>query len=108
MVIENRPGAGRNTDTGQVAQNANDSHVFVVSTNGPLVYNTVVYSKLSYDPFTELRRPTVYDAAACHDSLGACSTRDASELNLGSPCMRAQFPARLLQSGCSEWRNTLA
>ena len=55
VVIENRPGAGGNTGTGQVAKTANDNHVFVVSTNGPLVYNTVLYSKLSYDPFTELR-----------------------------------------------------
>jgi len=55
VVIENRPGAGGNTGTGQVAKTANDPHVFVVSTNGPLVYNTVLYSKLSYDPFTELR-----------------------------------------------------
>lgn len=55
VVIENRPGAGGNNGTGQVAKSAGDGYTFVLSTNGPLVYNTVLYPKLGYDPFTELR-----------------------------------------------------
>lgn len=55
VVIENRPGAGGNNGTGAVAKAAGDGYTFVVSTNGPLVYNTVLYPKLGYDPFTELR-----------------------------------------------------
>jgi tripartite-type tricarboxylate transporter receptor subunit TctC len=55
VVIENRVGAGGNTGTGAVAKAAGDGYTFVISTNGPLVYNTVLYKKLSYDPFTELR-----------------------------------------------------
>ena len=38
-----------------VAKAAGDGYTFVISTNGPLVYNTVLYKKLPYDPFTELR-----------------------------------------------------
>lgn len=55
VIIENRVGAGGNTGTGAVAKAAGDGYTFVISTNGPLVYNTVLYKKLSYDPFTELR-----------------------------------------------------
>lgn len=55
VIIENRPGAGGNTGSGVVAKSAGDGYTFLISTNGPLVYNTVIYKKLSYDPFTELR-----------------------------------------------------
>jgi len=55
VVIENRVGAGGNTGSGFVAKSAGDGYTFLISTNGPLVYNTVLYKKLSYDPFTELR-----------------------------------------------------
>jgi tripartite-type tricarboxylate transporter receptor subunit TctC len=55
VVIENRAGGGGNNGTGAVAKAAGDGYTFVISTNGPLVYNTVLYKKLSYDPFTELR-----------------------------------------------------
>jgi tripartite-type tricarboxylate transporter receptor subunit TctC len=55
VVVENRAGAGGNTGTGAVAKSAGDGYTYVISTNGPLVYNTQLYSKLGYDPFTELR-----------------------------------------------------
>jgi tripartite-type tricarboxylate transporter receptor subunit TctC len=55
VIVENRAGAGGNTGTGVVAKAAGDGYSYVISTNGPLVYNTVLYSNLSYDPFKELR-----------------------------------------------------
>jgi tripartite-type tricarboxylate transporter receptor subunit TctC len=55
VVIENRVGAGGNVGTGAVAKAPGDGYTFVVSTNGPLVYNTVLHKKLPYDPFTDLR-----------------------------------------------------
>ncbi|MDI1237730.1 MAG: tripartite tricarboxylate transporter substrate-binding protein [Polaromonas sp.] len=55
VIIDNRAGAGGNNGTGAVAKSAGDGYTFVISTNGPLVYNTVLYKKLPYDPFTELR-----------------------------------------------------
>ena len=55
IVVENRVGAGGNVGTGAVAKAAGDGYSFVISTNGPLVYNTRIYSKLGYDPYTELR-----------------------------------------------------
>ena len=55
VIVDNRAGAGGNTGTGAVAKSAGDGYTFVISTNGPLVYNTVLYNNLSYDPFKELR-----------------------------------------------------
>jgi tripartite-type tricarboxylate transporter receptor subunit TctC len=54
VVIENRAGAGGNIGTGAVARATPDGYTVVISTNGPLVNNTVLYSKLGYDPFREL------------------------------------------------------
>lgn len=62
VLVENRPGGGGNNGTGQVAKAPGDGYTFLVSTNGPLVYNTVLYKKLGYDPFTELR-PVVLGGA---------------------------------------------
>lgn len=55
VLVENKPGAGGNTGTGTVAKAAGDGYTYVISTNGPLVYNTVLYPNLNYDPFKELR-----------------------------------------------------
>lgn len=55
VVVDNRPGAGGDNGTASVAKAAGDGYTFLVSTNGPLVYNTVIYEHLGYDPFTELR-----------------------------------------------------
>ena len=55
FIVENRPGAGGNNGTGSVAHSPGDGYTFLISTNGPLVYNTVLYHKLPYDPFKELR-----------------------------------------------------
>jgi len=55
VIIENRAGGGGNNGTGAVAKAAGDGYTFLISTNGPLVYNTVLFKKLPYDPFTELR-----------------------------------------------------
>ena len=55
VVIDNKPGAGGNNGTASVAKAAGDGYTFLVSTNGPLVYNTVLYKHLGYNPFTELR-----------------------------------------------------
>ncbi len=55
VVVENRAGAGGNNGTGAIAKSPGDGYSYVISTNGPLVYNTVLYKKLPYDPFTELK-----------------------------------------------------
>ena len=59
LIIVNRPGAGGNTGTDYVAKAAPDGYTFLMSTNGPLVYNTVLIEKLPYDPFRDLAPVTL-------------------------------------------------
>ena len=76
VVVENRAGAGGNSGTGAVAKSPGDGYTYVISTNGPLVYNTVLYSKLGYDPFTELK-PVVLAGGQAN----VCAVRTDSGIN---------------------------
>jgi tripartite-type tricarboxylate transporter receptor subunit TctC len=76
VLIENRAGAGGNNGTGAVAKSPGDGYTYVISTNGPLVYNTVMYEKLPYDPFTELK-PVVLAGGQAN----VCAVRADSGIN---------------------------
>ena len=76
VVVDNRAGAGGNNGTGAIAKSPGDGYTFLVSTNGPLVYNTVLYKKLPYDPFTELR-PVVLGGSQAN----ICAVRSDSGIN---------------------------
>ena len=54
FVIENRAGGGGNAGTDVVAKSAPDGSTFVLSVNAPMVYNTILYKNLPYDPFKDL------------------------------------------------------
>ncbi|MBT2303775.1 tripartite tricarboxylate transporter substrate binding protein [Variovorax paradoxus] len=54
LVVDNKPGAGGNSGTDLVAKAAPDGYTFLLSVNAPLVYNTVLYKNLPYDPFRDL------------------------------------------------------
>jgi tripartite-type tricarboxylate transporter receptor subunit TctC len=53
VIVENKAGAGGNIGTLAAAKAAPDGYTIGVSITGPLVNNTVLYSKLGYDPFKE-------------------------------------------------------
>jgi tripartite-type tricarboxylate transporter receptor subunit TctC len=76
VIIDNRAGAGGNNGTGAVAKAPGDGYTFLISTNGPLVYNTVMYAKLPYDPFTELR-PVVLAGGQAN----VCAVRADSDIH---------------------------
>ncbi|WP_082521909.1 Bug family tripartite tricarboxylate transporter substrate binding protein [Ramlibacter sp. Leaf400] len=76
VVVENRPGAGGNNGTGAVAKSPGDGYTYVISTNGPLVYNTVLYKNLPYNPFTELK-PVVLAGGQAN----VCTVRSDSGIN---------------------------
>ena len=76
VVIDNKPGAGGNNGTASVAKASGDGYTFLVSTNGPLVYNTVIYKQLGYNPFTELR-PDVLGGSQAN----VCAVRTDSGIN---------------------------
>src|SRR3990170_3614114 len=63
VIVENRPGAGGNLGTALIAKAAPDGYTIGLSIGGPLAVNTVLYSKLPYDPFTDLAPITLVAAS---------------------------------------------
>ena len=54
FVIENKPGASGNIGTDAVAKAAPDGSTIGISIGGPLAINTLLFSKLPYDPKTDI------------------------------------------------------
>jgi tripartite-type tricarboxylate transporter receptor subunit TctC len=58
FVIENKPGASGNTGTDAVAKAEPDGATIGISIGGPLAINTLLFSKLPYDPKTDIAAVT--------------------------------------------------
>src|SRR5438093_97236 len=94
--VENKPGASGNLGTEAVVRAEPDGGTIGLSIVGPLALNTLLFSKLSYDPFTELAlisrivdQPSVLAVnadvpARSTSELIALIKRDAAKLNFGS------------------------
>src|SRR5215210_1148806 len=54
FVVENKPGASGNTGTDAIAKAAPDGYTIGVSIGGPLAINTLLFSKLPYDPAKDI------------------------------------------------------
>jgi tripartite-type tricarboxylate transporter receptor subunit TctC len=54
FVVENKPGAGGNTGTDAVAKADPDGYTLAYTASGPLAINKTMFSKLPYDPETDL------------------------------------------------------
>src|ERR1700744_6610373 len=54
FVIDNKPGASGNIGTDAVAKAAPDGATIGISIGGPLAINTLLFSKLPYDPQTDI------------------------------------------------------
>jgi tripartite-type tricarboxylate transporter receptor subunit TctC len=80
FVIENKPGAGGNTGTDAVAKAAPDGATIGVSIGGPLAINTILFSKLPYDPKKDIapvtQLVTMPSALAVHPDLGVKTVAD--------------------------------
>jgi tripartite-type tricarboxylate transporter receptor subunit TctC len=55
VVVENRPQAGGTVAAGEVARSAPDGHTWLLGFNGPVAFAPHLYSKLAYNPLTELQ-----------------------------------------------------
>lgn len=79
VIVENKPGAGGNSGTDLVAKAAPDGYTFLLSVNAPLVYNTVLYKRLPYDPFRDLAPVTLAattpNVCAVSNSMGVDSVK---------------------------------
>ena len=54
FIIENKPGASGMTGTDTVAKAEPDGYTIGVSIGGPLAINTLLFSKMPYDPFKDV------------------------------------------------------
>jgi tripartite-type tricarboxylate transporter receptor subunit TctC len=54
VIVENKPGAGGNVGTNQVAKSAPDGYTIVMGTNGPLAGNLALVNDMPYDPLKDL------------------------------------------------------
>ncbi|WP_458761324.1 Bug family tripartite tricarboxylate transporter substrate binding protein [Afipia sp. TerB] len=59
FVVENKPGAGGNIGTDTVAKAAPDGATIGISLGGPLAINTLLFSKLPYDPAKDIATITM-------------------------------------------------
>jgi tripartite-type tricarboxylate transporter receptor subunit TctC len=55
VLVENRSGAGGGIGTDYVAKSAPDGYTLLLTIPGPITANLALYSKLPYDPRTDLR-----------------------------------------------------
>ena len=96
FVIENKPGASGNIGTDAVAKADPDGYTIGVSIGGPLAINTLLFSKLPYDPARDIapitQLVTQPSILAVHASLGintvaeliAQIKKDPGKFNFGS------------------------
>src|SRR5215210_737268 len=96
FLVENKPGASGNTGTDAIAKAAPDGTTIGVSIGGPLAINTLLFSKLPYDPKADLApitqlvtQPSVLavNSSVMVNSAGelvALLKREPSQYNFGS------------------------
>jgi len=96
FVVENKAGAGGNTGTDAVAKADPDGSTIGVSIGGPLAINTILFSKLPYDPKKDIapvtQLVTMPSALVVSSALGVNSVaelvallkRDPGKYNFGS------------------------
>jgi tripartite-type tricarboxylate transporter receptor subunit TctC len=80
FVVENKPGASGNIGTDAVAKADPDGATIGVSIGGPLAINTILFSKLPYDPKKDIaavtQLVTMPSALVVNNSLGVNSVAE--------------------------------
>jgi tripartite-type tricarboxylate transporter receptor subunit TctC len=88
FYVENRPGAGGNTGTGQVAQAPPDGHTLIVVSTGFMV-NPSLYAKVPYDPVKDFAPITLVavspNVMTVHPSVPAKTVKELVELIKATP-----------------------
>ena len=89
FVVENKPGASGNIGTDAVAKAAPDGGTIGVSIGGPLAINTLLFSKLPYDPKKDITAVTQLitqpSALAINPDLKINSVKDLVALIKANP-----------------------
>jgi tripartite-type tricarboxylate transporter receptor subunit TctC len=89
FVVEDKPGASGNTGTDAVAKAEPDGYTLGISIGGPLAINPLLFSKMPYDPKTDLAAVTMVatqpSALAVNTKLGVNSVAELIALLKKSP-----------------------
>jgi len=89
FVVENKPGAGGNTGTDDVAKAEPDGSTIGVSIGGPLAINTLLFGNLPYDPKKDLALITTLvtqpSTLAVNAGLGVNTTQELIDLIKRNP-----------------------
>jgi tripartite-type tricarboxylate transporter receptor subunit TctC len=81
MVVENKPGAAGMIGAELVAKSTPDGSTLLIAPAGPLVTNTLLYSKMAYDPFKDLAPVAlVAETPSVLVTSNAVAARNAPEL----------------------------
>src|SRR4051812_24872580 len=96
FIVENKPGASGMTGTDTVAKAEPDGYTIGISIGGPLAINTLLFSKMPYDPFKDIALITILttqpSALAVPANLGVSTVaelvalikKDPGKYNFGS------------------------
>jgi hypothetical protein len=118
FVVEDKPGASGNTGTDAVAKADPDGYTLGISIGGPLAINPLLFSKMPYDPKTDLATVTMIatqpSALAVNAKLGVNSVaeliallkKNPGKYNFGSgqPCNAHRTPPA--GSNSDSWRSS--
>jgi tripartite-type tricarboxylate transporter receptor subunit TctC len=89
VVVENKPGAGGNIGTDQVAKAPPDGYTIVMGVFGPIAVNPSLFSKLPYDPIRDFepitQAVTVTNMLAVHPSVPASTVAELIEYGRKNP-----------------------
>lgn len=89
FIVENKAGASGNTGTEAVAKAEPDGYTIGLSIGGPLAINTILFSKLRYDPAKEIAAVTQLitqpSALVVNSSLGVGSVAELVDLIKRNP-----------------------
>jgi tripartite-type tricarboxylate transporter receptor subunit TctC len=84
FIVENKPGASGMTGTDAVAKAEPDGYTIGVSIGGPLAINTLLFSRMPYDPFKDVALITILtnqpSALAVPANLGVNSVSELVDL----------------------------
>jgi tripartite-type tricarboxylate transporter receptor subunit TctC len=89
VVVENKPGAGGNIGTDQVAKAPPDGYTIVMGVFGPIAVNPSLFSKLPYDPIRDFepitQAVTVTNMLVVHPSVPANTVAELIEYGRKNP-----------------------
>jgi tripartite-type tricarboxylate transporter receptor subunit TctC len=89
VIVDNRPGAGGNIGTAEVARAAPDGYTLLIGSNGPIAIHKALYEKLPFDPDRDLKPLSLLAAApqilAVHPSVPASDLRQLIDYARANP-----------------------